>query len=129
MKQILLVICVPLIIYILYAKGYAPVSVKRALMFMGRRKNNMIGASCTACSGFVAYALTLKAGKTYKFSFESEVEEGQIAVELIHKGRIVYAFGGESANRTITAEKGLYTAKTKYNSASGVYNFTWSEVQ
>ncbi len=129
MKQMLLILCVPLILYILYIRGYAPISIKRAMMFLGRRKNNMLGASCTACSGFIQYAMPLEQGKKYKFDFESEVTDGNITVEILHKGRTVYTFSGKSRHKIMEIEKGIYAVKTRYNKASGVYTFVWSEKQ
>lgn len=127
-KIILMVLASVAAAYILWLRGFMVISAKRAAGFIGHRRPGSWGASVTACTGYTKRTLRLLPGKTYRFTFEHTLAEGEIKVILSQGRQPLLAFDADTATHIITADSGLYTITTAFEGASGDYKLIWEEI-
>lgn len=127
-KIILILLAAAIGFCFLWQRGIMILSAKRAVGFIGHRRRNSWGASVVACTGYTKRSLRLSAGKTYRFTFEQTLTDGEIKVILSQGKQPLLAFDTVSTTHTITADSGLYTVTTAFESASGDYRLLWEEI-
>ncbi len=127
MKQMITIISAFAILYILYIRGFLYIQAKSAVTYIGSgRKPGHRGRSVISCSGYVKVVLPLEKGKTYKFTLEKELTNGNITVEIKQKDNKV-TIKKDNGSAVFTVGKGVVRLTTHFQKASGVYRLKWSE--
>lgn len=127
-KLFLIATAMAVISYIMWQRGLMVLSAKRAIGFIGHRRKNSWGASVTACTGYTKRTLRLTRGKKYRLTFDCTLTDGDIKV-IISQGKTpLLAFDKDRTKRNLTADGGLYTITTAFESASGDYKLSWEEI-
>ncbi|MFQ7158195.1 MAG: hypothetical protein ACLRPX_00555 [Ruthenibacterium sp.] len=128
----LLVVC---LIYALYQNGYAILSFKAALTYMGYprwgKRKDCIRASFVACSGFTKRIVRLLPSEHYQFVFSSRITKGTVSVEIYTGRKEFVAHLNEEHPTTIvpTDSQTRFRVITRFKKADGDYSLVWSKAK
>ena len=128
MKALLFVALGILLWWYMWISGRSVMQSKMAVAFVGRRGANHWGAGVTACTGWTKKVLPLQPGKKYRFYYDVNLTDGDIAVEIIHNKKVIKTFDLHNRTAILPAENGRYIIGTKFRKASGEYQLRWEEI-
>lgn len=119
-----------ILFYLLYIKGFLPVSSKRARSFIGTMGfgGSHCEASFTECHGDIHRVLRFQESRTYSFRLGGHCKKGAVTVQILDSQRIPalvldmqHPFGNLSAN---THQR--YYLYVRFTDATGDYQLDWS---
>lgn len=128
MKIVILLICLGVVFYILYAQGIMVVNSKTAVMFLGSiRGNGHCSASFTSCSGKMKRVIKFKESKTYRFILTSELEKGEMDVMVLDslKQPVMTLNYMQPSGVIEVDKKKRYYLVFSFKEASGKYELKW----
>ena len=79
-QSILILVLKVAAFYLLYINGYMIINAKRATLFLGKERGKY--ARFASCSGYMKRVIRFRESREYVFSFETELEKGEVCVEL-----------------------------------------------
>ena len=101
------------------------INAKRATLFFGKNRGKY--ARFAACSGFMKRVIRFKESGEYLFTFETELEKGEVNIELWDENQEKVLFMKNQGNQTITVEsKKRYYLILRFESATGNYHIDWT---
>ena len=121
LQSILILAAMAAVFYILYINGYMIMNAKKAILFFGKERGKY--ARFTSCSGYMKRVIRFKENREYEFSFETELEKGEVSVELWkgNKDKILSLTDG--GTQTVSVEsKERYYLVLRFVSATGSYH-------
>ena len=127
-KLLITFIIVGLIIYFLYINGLATFTNKKALLFLGKYSMNKkeYSAAFKACTGYVKRVFVIKETKTATFTFNTELENGEIKATLNNsKGETVAVLTPENTELVCKVTTGKYFLTIDFYKAYGNCKFTY----
>ena len=81
-------ICLPILFavsYLLYDKGILIVRRTAAIMIVFQRGRNTDNATLTSCHGWLKYVRKFDESRTYEFSLDTQLSDGNAEVTLLDK--------------------------------------------
>ena len=128
MKELWILLLIPvgiLLQYMLYQHGFAVMSNKRALTYIGRDRCRR--ADFTACSGTVKRMLRVKESRVYRFSADISLSKGELSIELLAPDKTALLVLNEKTPQAqVELEAGKsYGLVFRYRSANGSYTLDW----
>lgn len=124
LESILIMVALVVVFYVLYINGYMIVNAKRATLFFGTNRGK--AARFASCSGYIKRVIRFKESKDYQFTFETELEKGEVSVELWDgkKEKMLLLTNRGEATVTVESKKRYYLV-LRFESATGSYNMEW----
>lgn len=124
LKAIFIIAALVAVFYLLYLNGYMIINAKRATLFFG--KNRGKGARFVSCSGFMKKIVRFPKSGVYQFDFGTELEKGEVSLELWDGKQEKVLFFVNQGNQMLTVEgKERYYLVLKFESATGSYHIDW----
>lgn len=97
---------------------------KRAIMFIGSKRGKE--ARFTSCSGYIRRIVKYDESKTYQFTFDTELSNGNVSVEILNSNKERVLFLKQSGRVTVPLETGKrYYLMIRFESATGSYSLDW----
>lgn len=121
---IILVFCT--LFYVLYINGYMVLNNKKALVYVGSNKRK--SARFSSCNGYIKRVVKFKQSKTYHFEFHSEIEKGDVSIELFDRNKSkVLLLTQENCHADIQLyENSRYYLVYRFKSATGKFDLDWN---
>ena len=124
LKSILILAVMVAVFYFLYINGYMIINAKKATLFLGRERGKY--ARFASCSGYMKRVIRFKESREYEFSFETELEKGEVSVELWKGNKDKILSLTDRGIQTVTVEsKERYYLVLRFVSATGNYHVDW----
>ena len=124
LKSILILAVMVAVFYLLYINGYMIINVKKATLFLGKERGKY--ARFASCSGYMKRVIRFKENREYEFSFETELEKGEVSVELWgNKQEKVLSMTNQGSQIVMLEGKKRYYLILKFESATGSYHVDW----
>ena len=112
------------VFYILYINGYMIMNAKKATLFFGKERGKY--ARFTSCSGYMMRVIRFKESREYEFSFETELEKGEVSVELWNGNQEKVLVLSNQGKQVISVDnKKRYFLILRFVSATGSYHVDW----
>ena len=127
-KIIIIFICLGILFYILYMQGLMVINSKRAVMFMGSiRGRSKCKAKFTMCSGSMKRVIRFKENRTYSFSLNSKLTNGEMAVKILNSSKqpVITLNSNHSKAQLDADKKQRYYLVFMFESATGSYELSW----
>lgn len=127
-KGIVMLLCLAALFYFLYMQGLLVLSAKRAVMFVGSIRG---GSNCKArfssCGGSMRRVMKFREDKTYKFSLESELSQGEMEVKILDASKQpALTLDSRHTSALLAArKKQRYYLVFSFTSATGSYTLSW----
>lgn len=110
--------------YLLYINGYMIINAKRATLFLGKERGKY--ARFASCSGYMKRVIRFRESREYVFSFETELEKGEVCVELWKGNKDKILSLTDRGTQTVRVEsKERYYLILRFVSATGSYHVDW----
>mgnify|MGYP003292195590 CR=1 FL=1 len=123
-KMFILFGLIGILSYLLYINGYMVVTSKRAFMFLGSKRGKK--ALFSSCTGYIKRGVKFKESKPYHIDFKSELEKGEVTLELLDaKKQILLSLNGSEASEIKVENGQRYYMIIRFKSASGNYEVAW----
>ena len=127
LQAILIMAALAGLFYILYIHGYLIINSKRALLFFGKNRGKY--ARFASCSGFMKRVIRFKESGEYQFVFETELEKGEVSIELWNNNQEKVLLMTNQGNQIITVQsKKRDYLILRFESATANYNRDWNKV-
>lgn len=125
---LIILILIPIAVYLLYYLGLLPMSIKRAVTFIGTRGSSSLGASFTRCSGGIYQIVRFRESRSYSFQLSGRIQQGTVSVQILDAQRVpVLTLDAQHPSGIINAEaKKRYRLRIQFENASGDYQLEWS---
>lgn len=127
-KVIIILICLGILFYVLYMQGLMVINSKRVVMFMGSiRGRDNCKAKFTMCSGSMKRVVRFKENRTYIFSLNSELSNGEVEVKILDSSKQpVITLNSNISEAHFDADKRQrYYLVFLFESATGSYELRW----
>ena len=128
MKEILIIVLLPVIFYVLYINGYMVLGKKTAKIFVGKnRGTNAYWSQFASCNGTLKRVARFRDSKEYKFHLDAGLAEGTVLVELLDKDKnVIMSLSPENPDAAFSVDKkNRYYMVYKFEHATGSYELTW----
>ena len=128
MKEILIIVLLPVIFYVLYLNGYMVLGKKTAKIFVGKnRGTNAYWSQFADCTGTLKRVARFRNSKEYKFHLDAGLAEGTVSVDLLDKEKnVIMSLTIENPDASfIVDKKNRYYMVYKFEHATGSYELTW----
>lgn len=126
LESILIMAALVAVFYLLYINGYMIMNAKRATLFFGKNRGKY--ARFASCSGFMKRVIRFKESGEYQFVLETELEKGEVNIELWDNNQEKVLLMTNQGNQIITVEsKKRYYLILRFESATGNYNMDWNK--
>lgn len=110
--------------YLLYINGYMIINAKRATLFLGKERGKY--ARFASCSGYMKRVIRFRESREYVFSFETELEKGEVCVELWKGNKDKILSLTDRGTQTVSVEsKERHYLILRFVSATGSYHIDW----
>ena len=124
LQSILILAAMAAVFYILYINGYMIMNAKKAILFFGKERGKY--ARFTSCSGYMKRVIRFKESREYEFSFETELEKGEVSVELWNGNKEKVLSLTNQGKQVISVDnKKRYFLILRFVSATGSYHVDW----
>ena len=124
LKSILILAAMVAVFYFLYINGYMIINAKRATFFLGKERGKY--ARFASCSGYMKRVIRFKESREYEFSFETELEKGEVSVELWNGNQEKVLVLSNQGKQVISVDnKKRYFLILRFVSATGSYHVDW----
>lgn len=124
LKSILILALMVAAFYILYINGYMIINAKKATLFLGKERGKY--ARFASCSGYMKRVIRFKESREYEFCFETELEKGEVSIELWDNKQEKVLFLTNQGSQTVMLEsKKRYYLILRFVSATGSYRVDW----
>ena len=124
LQSILILAAMAAVFYILYINGYMIMNAKKATLFFGKERGKY--ARFTSCSGYMKRVIRFKENREYEFSFETELEKGEVSIELWdNKQEKMLSMTNQGSQTVILESKKRYYLILRFVSATGSYHVDW----
>ena len=124
LQSILILVLMAAVFYILYINGYMIMNAKKATLFFGKERGKY--ARFTSCSGYMKRVIRFKESREYEFSFETELEKGEVCVELWRGNKDKILSLTDRGTQTVrVGSKERYYLVLRFVSATGSYHVDW----
>ena len=124
LKSILIMAALLAVYYLLYINGYMIINAKKATLFLGKDRGKY--ARFASCSGYMKRVIRFKESREYEFSFETELEKGEVSVELWKGNKDKILSLTDRGTQTVSVEsKERYYLVLRFVSATGNYHVDW----
>lgn len=113
--------------YMLYRKGIAVTKNIRAVLFVFRPGKNADTVKLCACTGWVRHAGRFQEDRTYTFTFDAQLSEGDAEISLLDKNkRLLWRLNRQSPICTINLDgAGRYELRWEFRNATGTCRLRW----
>lgn len=123
-QSILILVLMVAAFYLLYINGYMIINAKRATLFLGKERGKY--ARFASCSGYMKRVIRFRESREYVFSFETELEKGEVCVELWKGNKDKILSLTDRGTQTVRVEsKERYYLILRFVSATGSYHVDW----
>ena len=124
LQSILIIVAMAAVFYILYINGYMIMNAKKAILFFGKERGKY--ARFTSCSGYMKRVIRFKESREFEFSFETELEKGEVSVELWNGNQEKVLVLSNQGKQVISVDnKKRYFLILRFVSATGSYHVDW----
>ncbi len=124
LKSILIMAALVAVFYLLYINGYMIINAKKATLFFGKDRGKY--ARFASCSGYMKRVIRFKESREYEFSFETELEKGEVSIELWdNKQEKMLSMTNQGSQTVILESKKRYYLILRFVSATGSYHVDW----
>ena len=128
MKEIYILVLLPVVFYVLYNSGYMVLGKKTAKIFVGKnRGTNAYWSQFADCNGTLKRVARFRNSKEYKFHLDAGLAEGAISVEVLDKEKnVLMKLTPETPDASFMVDKKQkYYMVYKFDHATGSYEMTW----
>lgn len=123
-KTIILFCLIGILFYLLYTNGYAVITSKRALMFLGSKRGKK--ARFSSCTGYIKRVIKFKESKVYTVDFKLELEKGEVTFEILDaRKQLVLSLNDSKISEIEVVGGERYYMVIKFKSATGSYEVIW----
>lgn len=123
-QSILILVLMVAAFYLLYINGYMIINAKRATLFLGKERGKY--ARFASCSGYMKRVIRFRESREYVFSFETELEKGEVSVELWNGNKEKVLSLTNQGKQVISVDnKKRYFLILRFVSATGSYHVDW----
>ena len=126
----IILVCMGVLFYVLYDRGYLPVKSMSAIHFIGNMGAGTNKASATfgSANGQIRRVLRFKENKPYEFTFTSRITKGSVRAYILDCNKIPeLELDNECPGGTVNALKGQkYYLVIRFQNATGEYSLTWN---
>ena len=124
LQSILILALMVAVFYLLYINGYMIINAKKASLFLGKERGKY--ARFASCSGYMKRVIRFKESREYEFSFETELEKGEVCVELWNGNQEKVLVLSNQGKQVISVDnKKRYFLILRFVSATGSYHVDW----
>ena len=118
-------------VYLLYIKGFAVSKSIRAIMFVFRPGKDADKAALNSCTGWVKHMGRFYENRTYEFTLECQLSEGEAEVLLLDrkKQRLLKLNRQSPAGRVELEGKNKYYLRWEFVNATGKCELHWQAAQ
>ena len=118
------------VLYLLYRKGLVVIKCIAAILFVFRPGREADRVKLDSCTGWVRHVGRFRKDRTYEFSFEARLSQGDAEVSLLDRDkRPVLTLSRRSPKGRITlAGSGRYYLRWDFQSTTGPCELRWRDI-
>ncbi|NBI11466.1 hypothetical protein D1641_15850 [Colidextribacter sp. OB.20] len=118
------------VLYLLYRKGLVVTKCIAAILFVFRPGREADRVKLDSCTGWVQHVGRFRKDRTYEFSFEARLSQGDAEVSLLDRDKCpVLKLSRRSQKGRITLTgSGRYYLRWDFQSATGQCELRWQEI-